>query len=147
MGRPAKAVDAADGGKWKSNFHVPQLINFQTHLKTWTNFNANFNTDSGIKYTDDFEFEIDFEWNLTPEEFINKNRAVSIFYNIFTDVPMGIYMYADSRIGIWTSCRKHKSTGNVTPIGDVKSISLSKGEHNLKLKYSYSKTTQEAGNT
>ena len=75
------AVDATDGGKWKSNFHVPQLINFKTlKLKTWTNFNANFNTDSGIKYTDDFEFEIDFEWNLTPEEFINNNKAMSVFY-------------------------------------------------------------------
>lgn len=144
------AVDATDGGKWKSNFHVPQLISFKSNIKTWTNFNANFNTDSGIKYTDDFEFEIDFKWNLTPEEFINNNQAVSIFYNIFTDVPMGIYMYADSKIGVWTSCRKRNATGSVSPIGLVESISLSKGEHNLKLKYSYSKNTQEViidGNT
>ena len=137
------AVDATDGGKWKSNFHALQLINFQTHQKTWTNFNANFNTDSGIKYTDDFEFEIDFEWNLTPEEFINNNKAMPMFYNGPTNAPIGIYMYADSRIGIWNACRKNKSTGKVSPIGSVESISLSKGEHNLKLKYSYSKTTQE----
>ena len=110
------AVDATDGGKWKSNFHVPKLINFKTHLKTLTNFNANFNSDSGIRYTDDFEFEIDFKWNLTPEEFINNNKAMSIFYNGYTDAPIGIYMYADSRIGIWTSGRKNKS-GNVEPIG------------------------------
>ena len=144
------AVDATDGGKWKSNFHALRLINFKTYQKTWTNFNANFNTDSGIKYTDDFEFEIDFEWNLTPEEFINNNKAMSIFYNIFTDVPIGIYMYADSKIGIWTSCRIRIATGSVSPIGIVESISLSKGEHNLKLKYSYSKNTQEViidGNT
>ena len=141
------AVDATDGGKWKSNFHAYfytlQMINFKIHPKTWTNFNSSFNTDSGIKYTDDFEFEIDFEWNLTPEEFINNNQALSIFYNIFTDVPIGIYMYADSRIGIWTSCRKTNATGSVSPIGSVVPISLSKGEHNLKLKYSYSKNTQE----
>ena len=144
------AVDATDGGKWKSNFHAPQLINFQTHRKTWTNFNANFNTDSGIKYTDDFEFEIDFEWNLTPEEFINNNKAMNVFYNLYNQVPIAIYMYADSRIGIWTSCRKVNSTGTVSPIGSIESISLSKGEHNLKLKYSYSNNTQEAiidGNT
>ena len=137
------AVDATDGGKWKSNFHALKLINFKSYQKTWTNFNANFNTDSGIKYTDDFEFEIDFEWNLTPEEFINNNKAMSVFYGSANTSPIGIYMYADSRIGIWTACRKYKSTGKVSPIGDVKSISLSKGEHNLKLKYSYSKTTQE----
>ena len=137
------AVDATDGGKWKSNFHIPQLINFQTHPKTWINFNANFNTDSGIKYTDDFEFEIDFEWNLTPEEFINNNKGMNIFYYGLYNSPIAIYMYADSRIGIWTSCGKSTSTGNVELIGTIKSISLSKGEHNLKLKYSYSKNTQE----
>ena len=137
------AVDATDGGKWKSNFHIPQLINFQTHPKAWINFNANFNTDSGIKYTDDFEFEIDFEWNLTPEEFINNNKGMNIFYYGLYNSPIAIYMYADSRIGIWTSCGKSTSTGNVELIGTIKSISLSKGEHNLKLKYSYSKNTQE----
>ena len=144
------AVDATDGGKWKSNFHALQLINFKSHPKTWTNFNANFNTDSGIKYTDDFEFEIDFEWNLTPEEFINNNKGMNIFYYGLYNSPIAIYMYADSRIGIWTSCGKSTSTGNVELIGTIKSISLSKGEHNLKLKYSYSKNTQEAiidGNT
>ena len=95
------AVDATDGGKWKSNFHAYfytlPLINFKSHPKEWTNFNANFNTDSGIKYTDDFEFEIDFEWNLTPEEFINNNKAMNVFYGGATNAPIGIYMYADSR--------------------------------------------------
>ena len=52
-------------------------------------------------------------------------------------------MYADNRIGVWTTCGKSTSTGNVALIGTVKAISLSKGEHNLKLKYSYSKNTQE----
>ena len=137
------AVDATDGGKWKSNFHALQLINFQTHQTAWTNFNANFNTDSGIKYTDDFEFEIDFEWNLTPEEFINNNKGMNIFYYGLYNSPIGIYMYANNKIGIWTSCGKSTSTGNVALIGSLESISLSKGEHNLKLKYSYSKNTQE----
>lgn len=144
------AVDATDGGKWKSNFYTQQLINFQTHQKTWTNFNSNFNTDSGVKYTDDFEFEIDFEWNLTPEEFINSNKSMNMFYGGAYDSPIGIYMYADSRIGIWTVCRKLNSTGEISHIGSIKSISLSKGEHKIKIKYSYSKNTQEViidGNT
>ncbi|MEG2076012.1 MAG: hypothetical protein RRY34_05870, partial [Victivallaceae bacterium] len=129
------AVDAQDGGKWKSSFQLPHYINYAQNQKYWTNFNSFFNTDAGIKYTDDFEFEMEFYFNYTEEEMAALTGNVHLFYNTFGNTPIGILVSNTTRkLSVFPSGSTVSSTA-----GGVASTSLvSKGKYTLKYFYKFS---------